>query len=292
MFLPPESSATPTPDALTQPPEPSVTPTPDALTRLPLSNESAEPDAPTQPSLLNEFEDADAATRSAICSPLPPRKTLVVYHPHSKLPPKVIDTGPLQHPASPGMLLDGMFDDEDDPPYFPFRTLGDFEQTEFFVKNNFSDRQINKQLQLLTNHTRPPYPGGGISLSSACEMHKLLLKACKGCEQPEASCYCYHSVHPLTGAVSSRLRKSQYRTSIAMSLSTATTMSGFDQRLMRFVRSWKNLMSLILWHSTQNAGTSGSLGHSKTCASGLRPGQGMIGGTSRFVDDIQTCSLS
>jgi len=78
-----------------------------------------------------------------------------------------------------------MFDSEDDPPYWPFRTLGDFEQTEFIIKNNFSDRQIDEQLQLVADHTRPLYPGGGITLSGSREMHKLLRKASEGYDQPQ-----------------------------------------------------------------------------------------------------------
>jgi len=94
--------------------------------------------------------------QSAILSPLPPGKTLVIYHPHSKIPLKIINTDLPQPLASPNLQLDGMFDSEDDPPYWPFRTLGDFGQTEFFIKNNFSDRQINEQLQLVADHTWSP----------------------------------------------------------------------------------------------------------------------------------------
>ena len=169
MFLPPKASLPPTPDA-------SVPPALEV-------NVPPAPDAPSQPPPLNEFEGADAAAELAICSPLSLGKTLIVYHPHSKLPPKIIDTDLPQRLTSPNLRLDGMFDDEDDPPYWPFRTLGDFEQTEFFVTNNFSNRQIDHQLRLLTDHTRPPYPGGGISLSSAREMHKLLRVASEGCDQ-------------------------------------------------------------------------------------------------------------
>ena len=90
-----------------------------------------------------------------------------------------------QHPAPAHPQLDGSPDDGDDPLYWPFRTLGDFEQTEFFVKNDFSDRQINEQLQLLTDHTKPQYHGSGISLLSSCEMHNLLHDASEDCKQPE-----------------------------------------------------------------------------------------------------------
>jgi len=143
------------------------------------------PDISVQPPPSNEPKGADGATQSTISPPLPPRKTLIVYHLHSKLPPKIVDTNSLPHPPPTNLQLNSLVDSRGNPPYWLFQTLGNFEQAEFFVENNFSDGQINRQLQLLKDHTKPQYHGGSISLLSVHEMHKLLREALEGCEQPE-----------------------------------------------------------------------------------------------------------
>ena len=153
------------------------------------------PDVPTQSPCHDKSEGVDAATQLAIHSPLPPGKTLIVYHPHSKLPPKIVDTNPPEHVVLSCPQPDGPSNIGDDPPFSPFRTLGDFEQTEFFVANNYSDRQINEQLQLLANHTKPRHQGGGITLSNSREMHKLLHQACENFDQPEVGGHDHRRVH-------------------------------------------------------------------------------------------------
>ena len=185
-----------------------------------------------QPPPLDEVEGSDITAQSATSLPLPPGKTLIVYHPHSGLSPKTIDTNSPDHPSSSNVALDGFSDSVDDPPFWPFRTLGDFEQTEFFVTNNFSNRQIDEQLQLLTDHTKPRYRGGGITLSNSREMHKLLCQAAEGFDQPEVGVYDYQRVYFLTTASSSGARKSQCLMYIVVLLRIAPTPSGFDQRLM------------------------------------------------------------
>lgn len=99
--------------------------------------------------------------------------------------PEIVDTISPEFPTSPVSQLNGLPDHEDDPLFWPFQTLGDFEQTEFFIKNNLSDRQINEQLQLLVDYTKPHHPGGGITLSSARKMHQVLHQASEDFDQPE-----------------------------------------------------------------------------------------------------------
>ena len=56
------------------------------------------------------------------------------------------------------------------PPYFPFKSLADFEQTELFVRDDHTDGGINRQLDLWRRHA----PGTGVMLKNAREMHQCL----------------------------------------------------------------------------------------------------------------------
>ena len=63
--------------------------------------------------------------------------------------------------------------DDSRPPYFPFETLADFEQTELFVKRNCADPFINEQLDLWKRYA----PNGDVTLKNAREMHQCLWAA-------------------------------------------------------------------------------------------------------------------
>ena len=63
--------------------------------------------------------------------------------------------------------------DDSRPPYFPFNTLADFEQTELFVKRDHTDPQIDDQLNLWGRHA----PNVGVTLKNAREMHQYLQTA-------------------------------------------------------------------------------------------------------------------
>lgn len=103
--------------------------------------------------------------------PLELGETLVVYHPHAKRPPQVIPTRELANfSRSPEDLEDLLPLDDSRPPYFPFRTLADFEQTELFVRRDNTDPQIDEQLNLWRRHA----PGVGVTLKNAREMHQHL----------------------------------------------------------------------------------------------------------------------
>lgn len=98
-------------------------------------------------------------------------ETLVVYHPHSKRPPQVLSTKELLAPRqTPKSFESSLPLDDSRPPYFPFKTLADFGQTELFVKRDQTDSHINEQLDLWRRHA----PGTGVTLRNAREMHKCL----------------------------------------------------------------------------------------------------------------------
>lgn len=102
--------------------------------------------------------------------------TLVVYHPHAERPPQVIPTRELTtvFSGSPDDREDQLpLDDSGRPPYFPFKTLTDFEQAELFVKRDCTDSHINDQLALRRRHPRDT----GITLKNAREMHQYLQAA-------------------------------------------------------------------------------------------------------------------
>ena len=63
--------------------------------------------------------------------------------------------------------------DNSQPPYFPFKTLADFEQTELFIKRDHSDPEIDEQLDLWRRHA----PSTGVTLKNAREMHQHLQAA-------------------------------------------------------------------------------------------------------------------
>ena len=59
------------------------------------------------------------------------------------------------------------------PPYFPFRSLADFELTELFVKRDQTDGEINDLLNLWIRHA----PGTGVTLKNAQDVHRHLQAA-------------------------------------------------------------------------------------------------------------------
>ena len=94
--------------------------------------------------------------------PLELGQTLIVYHPHAQRLPQVIPTKELsdfsRNPDVSGCPINGTR-----PPYFPFETLTDFEQTEIFIKRNCPDPFINEQLYLWRRYA----PGTGVMMKNA-----------------------------------------------------------------------------------------------------------------------------
>ena len=98
-------------------------------------------------------------------------ETLIVYHPHAKRTPKVVPTRELAAASTSSEdLLPSWNADPTRPPYFPFKTLADFEQTELFVRDNHTDGEINRQLDLWRRHGS----NAGVTLKNAREMHQCL----------------------------------------------------------------------------------------------------------------------
>jgi len=119
-------------------------------------------------------EAGEGAVQDPLTWPLELGQTLIVYHPHAQRPPEVVPTRELStFTRNPDALED--YVDDTRPPYFPFETLADFEQTELFIKRNCADPFINEELDLWTRHG----PTSDVTLKNAREMHQHLLAAGK-----------------------------------------------------------------------------------------------------------------
>ena len=117
-------------------------------------------------------QPSKSAVQDPITWPLELGQTLVVYHPHAQRLPQVIPTSELPTLSRHPNILEDCTDDTR-PPYFPFETLADFEQTEIFVKRNCTDPFINEQLDLWRRYA----PNDGVTLKNAREMHQYLWAA-------------------------------------------------------------------------------------------------------------------
>jgi len=113
-----------------------------------------------------------SAVQDPVTWPLELGQTLIIYHPHAQRPPQVIPTSELStFSRNPDISEDPI--DDTRPPYFPFRSLADFEQTELFIKRNCADPFVNKQLDLWRCYA----PNSGVTLKNAREMHQCLWAA-------------------------------------------------------------------------------------------------------------------
>ena len=116
-----------------------------------------------------ESEEPNIPVRSADDPtnwPLKLGQMLVIYHPHAKLAPKVVPTTEPTAVSQTSGYLKGLHPSdfgESRPPYFPFETLADFEQTELFVRCDRMDSEINQQLGIWSRHA----PDGGVMLKDA-----------------------------------------------------------------------------------------------------------------------------
>ncbi|KAF9784788.1 hypothetical protein BJ322DRAFT_1109498 [Thelephora terrestris] len=96
---------------------------------------------------------------------LQPGETLVVSHPHSRCPARIISTAELHGPHEPNILHNIT---SPQASYTPFPTRADFEQAEIFINNNVSNKLIDTQLKFERRY------GMGLKVKSSREMHKLL----------------------------------------------------------------------------------------------------------------------
>jgi hypothetical protein len=111
-------------------------------------------------------------TQDPINFPLELGETLVIYHPHAKLASEVVPTRQLAAVSKKSKGLEDLLlsDFDSRPPYFPFRSLADFELTEMFVRRDRTDGEINDELDLWRRHAS----GVGVTLKNAREMHRCL----------------------------------------------------------------------------------------------------------------------
>lgn len=121
--------------------------------------------------VIDEYEDA---VLTAHLEPLELGKTLIVYHPHARKLPKIINneaaqSGPSSGDDSPYKTAK----DIDDVPWRPFKTLADFEQAALFLRYDCADPHIDAQLAL----TRGSSNSSNITLQNAREVHRLLADA-------------------------------------------------------------------------------------------------------------------
>ena len=156
--IPPNLSLHYSPTAISDVPHDSGTNTPcdtDAAVSSETSNSSCHPDH-----------------KALLQTPLPPGKTLILYHPHAQYPPEIIDTATLSLAREPQPFT---FSSE---PWAPFASRDDFEQAELFIKHHCTNRLINDQLRLnqrrdSSNHDLQHPP----SMKNAREMHQILEEA-------------------------------------------------------------------------------------------------------------------
>lgn len=99
--------------------------------------------------------------------PLQFGETLVVPHPHSQSPMRIVPTTKLHSPYERTVLHNIKTAEAS---YAPFPTRADFEQAEIFVNNNCSNKLIDDQLKFSRQN------GMHINMKSSHEMHKLLAR--------------------------------------------------------------------------------------------------------------------
>lgn len=102
---------------------------------------------------------------------LQPGETLVIYHPHSRCPMRIVPTAEL-HSTSERAIRHDIKKPEDS--YAPFPTRADFEQAELFVNNNCSDKLVNSQLKFGRQN------GMNLEVKTARKMHELLARGFGG----------------------------------------------------------------------------------------------------------------
>ena len=138
---------------------------------------------------------------------LQPGETLIVYHPHSWRPTRIVPTaephGPCKHTVRHVIR-------KPEDSYALFPTRADFEQAEIFVNNNCSDKYINDQLKFEHQH------GMRLEVKTARKMHKLLARGF-GEDTDDSQVGSIHSTieisHSSQDPVSSVGRRSRFRIS-------------------------------------------------------------------------------
>ena len=187
-----------------------------------LRQDTGEPSQPSQ-----------SAVQDPMTWPLELGQTLIVYHPHAQRLPQVIPSSELPTFSRHPDILEGHIDDTR-PPYFPFKTLADFEQTEIFVKRNCTDSFINEQLDLWRRYA----PYDGVTLKNAREMHQYLWDA--GIEEDLSQVVSQSPLYlPQLTASSSHERKFRFHMNASERRRCGSTLSAFVQLWMPSSRCWR-----------------------------------------------------
>lgn len=105
----------------------------------------------------------------------------IVPHPHSGEMPHLVKSLLLQ-PSKPGEAPPSQLTSSSVgirmesilPAYHPFTSESNFEQAELFIKDNCTDRHINKQLKLVINAANHDKNAPPMDFKNAKEMHRLL----------------------------------------------------------------------------------------------------------------------
>ena len=110
------------------------------------------PGSPNQPTSLEEGE------------------VWIEYHPASGKQAEILRA---DHFLGPSVIPTDFLHNPDIPPWHPFRSRADFEQTELFLNNDCSDPFIDSQLKII--HSGSPSKNH-VTLQSAKDMHRTLAR--------------------------------------------------------------------------------------------------------------------
>lgn len=121
--------------------------------------------------LYESDEDSSSSTRPRS---LKLGDVWVEPHPYSNVRPYLIPAGPAGtiNLSTPGQANLNDLQSDGLPPWYPFETRADFEQTELHIRYGDTDGHINDQLKLARRHNW----GSDLTLSNARDMHQILAK--------------------------------------------------------------------------------------------------------------------
>jgi len=119
---------------------------------------------------------------------LHPGETLIIYHPHSQCPMRIVPTTELHGPSE--RAVQHNIEREEDS-YSPFPTRADFEQAELFVNHDCSDKLIDNQLTLAHRN------GMRLEVKTSRKMHELLARGAGEKVDDYKACFVHFTTKPL-----------------------------------------------------------------------------------------------
>jgi len=149
---------------------------------------------------------------------LQPGETLIIYHPHSQCPMRIVPTAELHSPSERAVRHDIKTSEAS---HAPFPTRADFEQAEIFVNNNCSNKFIDAQLKFECRN------GMRLTMKTSRKMHELLARGAEDDSTDDSKVSSNRSVAGLSIAhripLSFVTRRSKFHTSKASSKRTERT---------------------------------------------------------------------